>query len=57
MFNSLMTLAQEFFADEAGATAIEYCIVAVFISSGLFVILDSIGLTLSSFFESVAAGF
>jgi pilus assembly protein Flp/PilA len=48
-------LIVEFFSDESGATAIEYCLIAVGISIVILVAVNSIGTTLSTNFTSVNA--
>ena len=57
MFGMISSLVAEFFTDESGATAIEYGVMLLFIASGLFIVLDSIGSTLAAFFTSVGEGF
>jgi pilus assembly protein Flp/PilA len=57
MFGMISSLVAEFLADESGATAIEYGVVALFIGSGLVIVIESIGTSLDSFFQSVADGF
>jgi pilus assembly protein Flp/PilA len=42
-----------FFADESGATAIEYCLIAVGISIVILVAVNEIGTTLSDKFVSI----
>lgn len=46
-----------FRSNDDGATAIEYCIVSVFVSAGIIFIASDIGSVLVSFFEGVSAGF
>jgi pilus assembly protein Flp/PilA len=57
MFGMISSLVAEFLADESGATAIEYGVVALFIGSGLVIVIESIGTSLDSFFQGVADGF
>ncbi len=46
-------LAWKFIADESGATAIEYCLIAVGISLAIIAAVQGIGTTLGSKFTSV----
>jgi pilus assembly protein Flp/PilA len=46
-------LFSRFLADESGATAIEYCLIAAGISIVIIVGVNGIGTTLNSKFESV----
>ena len=48
-------LIVDFFADESGATAIEYCLIAVGISIVILVAVNGIGTTLNDKFVSVNA--
>jgi pilus assembly protein Flp/PilA len=48
-------LIAEFFSDESGATAIEYCLIAVGISIVILVAVNGIGTTLSDKFVSINA--
>ena len=48
-------LIAEFFADESGATAIEYCLIACGISIVILVAVNGIGTTLNGKFVSVNA--
>ena len=48
-------LIVEFFSDESGATAIEYCLIAVGISIVILVAVNGIGTTLNDKFVSVNA--
>ena len=48
-------LIAEFFSDESGATAIEYCLIAVGISIVILVVVNGIGTTLNDKFVSVNA--
>lgn len=43
----------KFLRDESGATAIEYCLIAVGISLAIIVIVQSLGTTLDTKFTSV----
>jgi pilus assembly protein Flp/PilA len=46
-------LVAKFFANQSGATAIEYCLIAVGISIVILVAVNSIGTTLGTNFTSV----
>ena len=46
-------LVAKFFANQSGATAIEYCLIAVGISIVILVAVNSIGTTLNGSFTSV----
>jgi pilus assembly protein Flp/PilA len=46
-------LIVDFFADESGATAIEYCLIAVGISIVILAAVNGIGTTLSDKFVSI----
>lgn len=46
-----------FFADESGATAIEYALIAVFVSISIVAGATAVGGQLSSVFGKVSAGF
>jgi pilus assembly protein Flp/PilA len=48
-------LVAKFFANQSGATAIEYCLIAVGISIVILVAVNSIGTTLGTNFTSVNA--
>lgn len=52
-----MGLLKSFAADESGATAIEYALIALLISVAIVALLGAIGQTLSGTFSSVNAGF
>ena len=45
---------REFFADESGATAIEYGLIAALVSVAGIVALEAMGTSLSSMFSSVS---
>jgi len=49
--------AARFARDDSGATAIEYCIVSVFLSAGVIFVVGDIGEVLVTFFDDVSAGF
>lgn len=55
--SSAKRFAARFVRDDSGATAIEYCIVSVFLSAGVIFVVGDIGAVLVGFFESVSAGF
>jgi Flp pilus assembly pilin Flp len=57
MFGMFSSFAAEFLADENGATAIEYGVMLLFIATGLMIVIESIGSTLTTFFGDVAEGF
>jgi len=46
-------LIEKFLADQSGATAIEYCLIASGISIVIVVIVNGIGTTLSGRFDSI----
>jgi len=48
-------LIADFFADESGATAIEYCLIAVGISIVILAAVNGIGTTLNDRFVSINA--
>jgi pilus assembly protein Flp/PilA len=48
-------LTVDFFADESGATAIEYCLIAVGISIVILAAVNGIGTTLNDRFVSINA--
>jgi pilus assembly protein Flp/PilA len=48
-------LIVDFFADESGATAIEYCLIAVGISIVILAAVNGIGTTLNDRFVSINA--
>ena len=48
-------LFSKFFGDESGATAIEYCLIAVGISIVILAAVNGIGATLNTSFTSVSA--
>ena len=45
---------KQFFNDESGATAIEYCMIAAGISIVIVTVVNGIGVTLSGTFSSVS---
>lgn len=51
----MRNLITRFFADQSGATAIEYCIIAAGISIVILVAVNGIGTTLNTSFTSVNA--
>ena len=52
-----MSVLRQFVRDEAGATAIEYCLIAGGISIVIAVIVRGVGTNLVSIFTNVQAGF
>lgn len=53
----MKNLATRFLSNEAGATAIEYALIASFISMAIVATLDVVGLNLNSTFTKVKTGF
>jgi pilus assembly protein Flp/PilA len=49
----MLPLFSKFLSDESGATAIEYCLIAVGISVVILVAVNSIGTSLNTSFTSV----
>jgi pilus assembly protein Flp/PilA len=50
-------MIKRFLADESGATAIEYGLIAVGISTAALVVIDGLGLTLNTIFSNLQASF
>lgn len=48
---------REFFADEAGATAIEYALLASGIAGAIIVVVMALGASVANMYTSVANGF
>jgi pilus assembly protein Flp/PilA len=52
-FSKMQKLLSKFLRDESGATAIEYCLIAVGISIVILVAVNGMGTTLNTSFTSV----
>jgi len=50
----MQKLLNQFFADESGATAIEYGLIAALISVAIITVLTTVGTNLNTKFQSVA---
>ncbi|MBX9911482.1 MAG: Flp family type IVb pilin [Beijerinckiaceae bacterium] len=55
--DSFVALTTRYLRDERGATAIEYCLIASFISLVIVAGATLIGQTVLGFFQAVASGF
>jgi pilus assembly protein Flp/PilA len=50
-------MLRKFLADTSGATAIEYCVVAIGIAFACLAIVDAMGIRLNVIFSNLAAAF